>query len=96
MMASRNAHIDIESQQQADTLRKDQTKKNSPQPGNPALLGKIHISNEATPWEKLGPAQVESLLAFVVDASTERDMEHAQIEAEVEDRVIRRKHGILD
>ena len=95
-MASRNAHIDIESQQKADQLFEAQKKKNTPRPGNPALVGKIHIGTEATPWEKLGPAQVESLLAFVVDASTEREMEHAQIEAEVEDRVIRRKHGILD
>lgn len=57
---------------------------------------RIYLNEEATPWERLGPAQVESLLAFVVSPDVERAMEHAEIEGRVEDRVIRRKHGILD
>ncbi len=56
----------------------------------------ITITEEATPWDLLGPAQVESVLAFCVDAETEREMGHAEIEERVENRMIRRKNGIPD
>jgi len=58
---------------------------------------RIHLKpDEKTAWEELGRAQVESLLAFTIDAETERKMEHAEIEARVEDRIIRRKNGFSD
>lgn len=59
----------------------------------PESTHQIHLTKEPTYWEKLGEAQVEHLLAFIIDPQTERAMEHAEIEARVENRVIRRRHG---
>lgn len=42
-------------------------------------ITEIHIDDKkATPWEKLGPAQRESLLAFVIATDIEDAMSHAE------------------
>jgi len=49
-----------------------------------------------TVWETRGDAQVEFILAFVIDQETQRNLEHAEIEGRVENRILRRKNGISD
>ena len=108
-MVERSAHIDMEAEVRRQEKR--EKKLQDWRDGNGTINGKfrmahepearldavqIHVGTEPTEWDTLGPAQVESVLAFCVDAETEREMENAEIEERVENRMIRRKNGIPD
>ena len=65
--------------------RRSEEERPAPTPGDPAYwaqglkITEINIEDKkATPWEKLGPAQRESLLAFIVSTEIEDAMSHAE------------------
>lgn len=56
-----------------------QIQRGQPNP-TPTGTGYTHIrieDKQATPWDRIGPAQRESLLAFIVSPKTDNELAHA-------------------
>ena len=75
---ARNLELHLEMHDELDRRRNDSESSPKGRLGN-LKITEIHIDDKkATPWEKLGPAQRESLLAFIVSTDIEDAMAHAE------------------
>jgi hypothetical protein len=89
-----NAHFDLTHLIHHE-LEKREARLSRPQNSNQTLgFIEIHLDDsKATPWDRIGPAQRESLLAFIVSTEIEDAMSHAEADHKVYDAL--GEHRIL-
>jgi len=63
---------------------------------NPAYTAHIGEDDLSIDWNRIGEAQETTILSFIVDAKTEKGLADAEIEARVENRLIRRANGFYE